>query len=120
MCVSCLFPAVSPTGTDLSLRSCPSLFPARLATRADLAELPAADRPAITSYSFGIDESKLDTAALEASCSYAQQLTALGHTIVVSSGDNGVNGESGGVCPPFRWVRRWRRPAGREGVSFAD
>lgn len=37
-------------------------------------------------------------------CNYAKQLTALGTTIVVASGDNGVNGGHPGqeTCPPFK------------------
>lgn len=43
----------------------------------------------------------MTTAQATTMCTAAQQLTALGVTIVISSGDSGVGGESGETCPAF-------------------
>lgn len=43
----------------------------------------------------------MTTAQATSMCTAAQQLTAAGMTIVVSSGDSGVGGQSGETCPAF-------------------
>ncbi|CAO1633243.1 unnamed protein product [Parajaminaea phylloscopi] len=68
-------------------------------------DLIASDRrPAVLSMSYGIDESQMTQAQADTMCNYAKQLTALGTTIVVASGDNGVNGghPEEEYCPPFK------------------
>ncbi|CAO1638380.1 unnamed protein product [Parajaminaea phylloscopi] len=61
-------------------------------------------RPAVLSMSYGADEAAATHEQGAAMCHYARQLVALGTTIVVASGDNGVNAGSPAeahFCPPF-------------------
>ncbi|KAK0531903.1 hypothetical protein OC842_003465 [Tilletia horrida] len=58
-------------------------------------------KPGVISISYGSDEAGFTKSAATSMCNYAQQLTAQGTTIVVSSGDYGVSGQSGDTCPPF-------------------
>lgn len=61
------------------------------------------NRPAVFSMSYGIEETSISPQSANTMCQYAKQLTALGVTLVVASGDNGVNGGHPGQsdCPPF-------------------
>lgn len=60
-------------------------------------------RPAVFSMSYGMDENSVSAQQANSMCQYAKQLTALGTTLVVASGDNGVNGLHPGyaTCPDF-------------------
>ncbi|KAF8320754.1 family S53 protease [Clavulina sp. PMI_390] len=57
-------------------------------------------RPTVLSISYGSVETIFTTSQAQSMCTAAQQLTAAGMTIVVSSGDNGVSG-FGTTCPSF-------------------
>ncbi|UZJ54600.1 hypothetical protein CBS101457_003920 [Exobasidium rhododendri] len=57
--------------------------------------------PGVYSVSYGSDENSITQAEANAMCNSAMKLSALGTTIVISSGDNGVGGTSGDTCPPF-------------------
>jgi tripeptidyl-peptidase-1 len=57
-------------------------------------------RPKIITISYGSDESEFSSSQANSMCTAAQKLTALGTTIVVSSGDDGVTGQ-GDSCPAF-------------------
>lgn len=59
-------------------------------------------RPPVISISYGSDESDFTSAQATTMCNAAQQLSALGTTIVASSGDTGVDGQGDLSCPPFR------------------
>ncbi|KAF8311276.1 subtilisin-like protein [Clavulina sp. PMI_390] len=59
-------------------------------------------RPRIITISYGSDEVYFSSSQASTMCQAAQQLTALGITIVVSSGDSGVDGEGDQSMPPFR------------------
>lgn len=64
--------------------------------------IDAPSRPAVASYSYGSDESESTQAEATTMCNAAKQLSALGMTIVASSGDSGVDGQGqGDTCPPF-------------------
>lgn len=63
--------------------------------------LSASSRPSVITISYGSLESDMTTSQATSMCTAAQQLTAAGMTIVVSSGDSGVGGESGETCPAF-------------------
>lgn len=58
-------------------------------------------KPGVYTISYGADESGSTPAQANAMCNAAMKLAALGTTIVLSSGDNGVGGQSGDTCPPF-------------------
>lgn len=58
-------------------------------------------KPGVYSISYGADEDSVTQAEATAACNSAMKLTALGTTIVLSSGDNGVGGSSGDTCSPF-------------------
>jgi tripeptidyl-peptidase-1 len=58
-------------------------------------------KPGVYSISYGSDESSSTQSEANAMCNNAMKLSALGTTIVISSGDNGVGGTSGDTCPPF-------------------
>ncbi|KAK0563057.1 hypothetical protein OC861_005015 [Tilletia horrida] len=60
--------------------------------------LNQATKPGVVSISYGSDESDMTSSQAQAMCNYAQQLTAQGTTIVVSSGDSGVAGQKD-TCP---------------------
>ncbi|KAL9940792.1 hypothetical protein V8E36_000280 [Tilletia maclaganii] len=57
-------------------------------------------KPGVISISYGSDETDMTSSQASSMCNYAQQLTAQGTTIVVSSGDSGVAGQQD-KCPPF-------------------
>lgn len=61
----------------------------------------SSNRPKVISISYGSDESQFTSSQANSMCNAAQKLTSLGTTIVVSSGDDGVAGQSGDTCPPF-------------------
>lgn len=61
----------------------------------------ALGRPGVYSISYGADESSSTPSEASLLCSTAQQLSAMGMTIVLSSGDNGVGGSQGDSCPAF-------------------
>ena len=58
-------------------------------------------RPKVITISYGSDEYEFTSSQANSMCTAAQKLTALGTTIVVSSGDSGVAGQTGDTCPPF-------------------
>ncbi|UZJ52762.1 hypothetical protein CBS101457_002082 [Exobasidium rhododendri] len=58
------------------------------------------NRPKVITISYGSDEDQFTSAQANSMCTAAQKLTALGTTIVVSSGDDGVAGQDD-TCPPF-------------------
>ncbi|KAE8214735.1 hypothetical protein CF327_g1937, partial [Tilletia walkeri] len=62
--------------------------------------LAQSTKPGVVSISYGSDESDFTASQARSMCNYAQQLTAQGTTIVVSSGDSGVAGQQD-ACPPF-------------------
>lgn len=64
--------------------------------------IAASVRPPVITISYGSDESDFTSAQATTMCNAAQQLSALGTTIVVSSGDTGVDGQGDLSCPPFR------------------
>lgn len=49
-------------------------------------------KPGVITISYGDDESNFGSGDVQAMCTAAQKLTAQGTTVVVASGDNGVNG----------------------------
>lgn len=60
--------------------------------------------PGVYSVSYGSDEGGFGATEAQVLCNSAMKLTAMGTTIVFSSGDNGVNGQgtnNGDSCPPF-------------------
>src|SRR5258708_37976387 len=65
--------------------------------------MPRAQRPSVISISYGSVESDFTLAQAQTMCKAARKLTAQGMTIVVSSGDSGVNGQgsTSSTCPPF-------------------
>lgn len=83
--------------------------------------LSASARPSVITISYGSLESGVTSAQAETMCNAAQQLTAQGTTIVVSSGDSGVGGQSGATCPAFVPTVRGRvlsRPEHRSLIRF--
>jgi tripeptidyl-peptidase-1 len=58
-------------------------------------------KPGVYSISYGADENSVTQTEATAMCNSAMKLSAMGTTIVLSSGDNGVGGSSGDTCPPF-------------------
>lgn len=70
----------------------------------ELIEIPDADRPGIVSMSFGVTEEDWPATDGEGLCKAAQQLAALGTTLLVAPGDVGVevNEDKNKTCPPFR------------------
>lgn len=68
--------------------------------------IKANSRPKVTTTSYGYLESAFTRAQALDNCRNAQKLTALGTTIVFSSGDSGVGFSSifGEICPPFEPV----------------
>lgn len=63
--------------------------------------ISASSRPSVITLSYGSLESDLTAIQAATMCTAAQQLSAAGMTIVVSSGDSGVGGQSGESCPAF-------------------
>jgi len=65
--------------------------------------MPQDQRPSVISISYGSVESDFTLAQAQTMCKAARKLTAQGMTIVVSSGDSGVNGQgsTSSTCPPF-------------------
>lgn len=63
--------------------------------------IEVSSRPSVITISYGSLESDMTSDQAASMCNAAQQLTAAGMTIVVSSGDDGVGGESGESCPAF-------------------
>ncbi|CAO1626735.1 unnamed protein product [Parajaminaea phylloscopi] len=61
-------------------------------------------RPAVLSISYSGNEDTFTHEQAHSMCTYAQQLTALGTSIVHSTGDNGVDADRKDeeTCPPFR------------------
>ena len=61
------------------------------------------DRPSVITISYGSEEKDFTAEQAQTMCTAALQLTCQGMTIVVSSGDSGVNGQgsSSDTCPPF-------------------
>lgn len=58
-------------------------------------------KPGVYTISYGSDESDVTQAEANAMCNTAMQLSALGTTILIASGDDGVGGQQGDTCPPF-------------------
>ena len=58
-------------------------------------------RPKVITASYGANEIELTQQQGDSMCQYAQKLSALGTTILVSSGDNGVIGAVEESCPEF-------------------
>lgn len=58
----------------------------------DFINMDKAQRPAVLSYSYASQENWYSSSAIKSMCQTAQKLAALGTTIVVASGDNGVLG----------------------------
>lgn len=58
-------------------------------------------KPGVYSISYGADENTVTAAEATALNNSVKQLTALGCTVLVASGDNGVGGTQGDTCPPF-------------------
>ncbi|UZJ53421.1 hypothetical protein CBS101457_002741 [Exobasidium rhododendri] len=64
-------------------------------------EFTSATRPKTVTISYSGDEKFWSASQAKSMCVEAQKLTALGTTIVVSTGDYGVAGTEDGACPPF-------------------
>ena len=63
--------------------------------------LAKSKRPSVITISYGSLEYGFTSAQANSMCTAAQQLSAQGMTIVVSSGDSGVGGQEGQTCPAF-------------------
>jgi tripeptidyl-peptidase-1 len=61
----------------------------------------SATRPKVVSISYSGGEKYFSASQGKIMCDAAQKLTALGTTIVVSTGDFGVGGDDGEACPAF-------------------
>ncbi|PWN33128.1 subtilisin-like protein, partial [Meira miltonrushii] len=79
-------------------------------TQGDIFELAFTDimnnyekygKPGVYSVSYGADENTITAQEAAALCKTAAALTAMGTTILIASGDNGVGGTDGDTCPPF-------------------
>ncbi|MCO5596092.1 hypothetical protein L7F22_050151 [Adiantum nelumboides] len=79
-------------------------------TQGDIFELALQDilnnyqkygKPGVYSVSYGADENSVTPQEAAALCKTAAQLSSLGTTILIASGDNGVGGTQGDTCPPF-------------------
>lgn len=83
-----------------------------LSTFQEMIEQPASVRPSVMAISYGIVDEAGMMATKDAMCNAAQILTALGTTIIFSSGDSGPDGvarvfspkypDNSGYCPAFR------------------
>lgn len=72
-----------------------------LTTFQELIEQPASARPSVIAVSYGIMDESGMTATRDAMCNAAQILTAMGTTIVFSSGDSGPDGVARAFNPTY-------------------